>query len=317
MKFNISKEWLLKGANLEKGLEIGAGGPIISHAAASSLDWKRFPIKEMYKRNWFEGFAGSLTTALTEAEPLLTSFVERAMRRPAVALQRQKIRNGSQADKYALLAWQCRVLLLAKTKPPKNEYKQSTLNADWLSALAQLSRFNDGPIRAQKYLMEAGIIFVVEPHLPSTHLDGAALLSDNGPVIALTLRYDRLDNFWFVLFHEIIHVKKHLRKGSVEDIFDDLGTEGSPSVTEVDGIEQEADALACESLIPAEIWKTAIARFVRSEQSVKTLADKIKINPAIVAGRIQKETKNYAVLRTLIGQGEVRKLFPNVHFGRI
>jgi len=28
MKFNISKEWLLKRAHLEEGLEIGAGGPI-------------------------------------------------------------------------------------------------------------------------------------------------------------------------------------------------------------------------------------------------------------------------------------------------
>ena len=51
-------------------------------------------------------------------------------------------------------------------------------------------------------------------HLPGTYLDGAAMLSAfSQPVVALTLRYDRLDNFWFVLFHELAHVFLHLRRG--------------------------------------------------------------------------------------------------------
>ncbi|NJL20730.1 MAG: hypothetical protein HC895_07860 [Leptolyngbyaceae cyanobacterium SM1_3_5] len=44
-------------------------------------------------------------------------------------------------------------------------------------------------------------------HLPQTYLDGAALLLPDGtPVVALTLRYDRIDNFWFVLLHELGHI---------------------------------------------------------------------------------------------------------------
>jgi hypothetical protein len=36
-----------------------------------------------------------------------------------------------------------------------------------------------------------------------TYLDGAACRTRNGaPVVALTLRYDRADYFWFALLHE-------------------------------------------------------------------------------------------------------------------
>lgn len=51
----------------------------------------------------------------------------------------------------------------------------------------------------------------LEP-LPRTHLDGAALqLADGTPVIGLTLRYDRVDNFWFCLLHELAHALCPLR----------------------------------------------------------------------------------------------------------
>jgi HTH-type transcriptional regulator/antitoxin HigA len=310
MKFSISKEWLLKRAHLEEGLEIGAGGLLDKRLGQQFMDWDLFPIKEMYKRNWFEGFTGSLSAAMTEAEPLVMGFMERALKRPFVALQRQRVRSGAEADPYALLAWQCRVISLSKSSPPQKEFRHQVLDDAWLNALVQLSRFADGPLRAKQHLREAGIAFVVEPHLSSTHLDGAALLSPERPVVALTLRYDRLDNFWFVLLHEIIHVKKHLKKGTLEDIFDDL--EAKP-----DDLEREADDLACEVLIPANLWNTALARYVRSEGAVKALAAQMKISPSIVAGRIRNEAGNYVILGNLVGQGEVRKLFPEVHFGRI
>ena len=288
-------------------------------APVLSIEWDRFPIKEMYKRNWFEGFTGSVSAALTEAEVLVRGFMERAIRHPVVALQRQRVRRGSEADPYALLAWQCRVLILAKSAPAPKEFRVRLLDDAWMKTLVQLSRFDDGPTRARKQLGEAGIVLIVEPHLSSTHLDGAAFLGDNGPVIGLTLRQDRLDNFWFVLLHELIHIKKHLKKGSVEDIFDEArsATEGlvDDSGAPHDEIEREADQLAGEALISREDWNTALARFVQTEASVKAFATHMKISPAIVAGRIRKEANNWIILRNLIGQGQVRKLFPDVRFG--
>lgn len=256
----------------------------------------------MFKRSWFTGFHGSLTDAKAQANALIEAFVTRALPRPVVSLQRQRVRAGAESDPYALLAWQCRILLVAKSKAPRVPYRASVLTDNWFKELVHLSRFADGPLRAQTYLREAGIALVVEPHLSSTHLDGAALLSEHGPVIGLTLRHDRLDNFWFVLLHELIHVKRHLRKGSVEDIFDDLDVAAND-------IEREADTLAAQALIADEVWETALPRFVQSEEAIRDFAAQLEISPAIVAGRIRREADNYTLLNDLVGRSAVRKLF--------
>src|SRR5207247_6988695 len=57
-----------------------------------------------------------------------------------------------------------------------------------------------------KILREAGIRFVVIQPLPGTKIDGACIwLDDGSPVIAMSIRYDRLDNFWHTLLHELGH----------------------------------------------------------------------------------------------------------------
>ncbi len=275
---------------------------------SESIDWSRFPVKEMYRRQWFTFFSGSLAAALAEAESLAEAFVINVIRKPSVALHRKRVRSGSVVDEYALLAWECRVLSLARMSPPEAPYIHDSLDTNWVMNLVRQSRHVDGPLRAKKYLKKAGISLVIEPHLPSTHLDGAALLHGKTPIIGLTLRYDRLDNFWFVLLHELFHVIKHLRKGHVENIFDDL--EAEP-----DKLESEADELARKSLIPDQDWESALARYVRSKTSVESLAEQLGISPAIIVGRIRHEANNYVILNELVGQGVVRDKFPEVNFG--
>lgn len=273
------------------------------------LEWSRFPIREMYKRQWFEGFDGSLDAALEEANNLVLDYLSRVIVKPAIALHRKRVRTGSLLDEYALLAWECRILSLASKVNIRGSYKASTIDDQWISGLSLISEKPDGPLHAKEYLEKAGIALVVEPHLTGTHLDGAALLSSRGPVIGLTLRYDRLDNFWFVLFHELFHVIKHLRRRRLVRIFDDLDSEST------DKLEHEADSLAREALISQNIWDRALARYVRSSESVIEKAKELHISPAIVAGRIRYEANNYIILNDLTGQGEVRKHFPEAGFG--
>lgn len=59
---------------------------------------------------------------------------------------------------------------------------------------------------AQEFLADNGITLIVEPQCKKTYLDGAAMLDDHTPIVALTFRHDRLDNFWFALMHELVHV---------------------------------------------------------------------------------------------------------------
>jgi HTH-type transcriptional regulator/antitoxin HigA len=141
-------------------------------------------------------------------------------------------------------------------------------------------------------------------------LDGAALLADKKPIIGMTLRYDRLDNFWFVLFHELAHVVLHLKSEcEPKTFFDDL--EAQP-----DEIEKEADQFASDSLLPQAVWDASVARFFRTKENIQKLASSLSISPAVIAGRIRNEAENYVILGELIGVGEVRKHFPEVRFGQ-
>jgi HTH-type transcriptional regulator/antitoxin HigA len=117
--------------------------------------------------------------------------------------------------------------------------------------------------------------------------------------VALTLRYDRVDNFWFTLMHELAHVALHLDDARV--FIDDLDSTG-----EVDAIESAADALASEALIPAEDWnKTEIM----TAADIHNLARKLHISPAVVAGRWQREMGSYRKFAKLLGRDQVRCQF--------
>jgi len=274
----------------------------------NDLAWDRFPIKEMFRRKWFEGFSGSLEEAVSNADVIVKEFVKNAIDRPVQSLARQRVRLGGVVNRYALIAWQCRIISLANKQKLKNKYKQNAITKEWLTKIAQLSSADNWSKKVIECLQNFGVRLVIESHLPNTYLDGATfLLSDGSPVIGMTLYRDRIDNFWFVLLHELIHIMKHLHKGDIESIFDDIDVEAGD-------IEQEADVEAGEILVPEEKWKTALARYLRTEDSINALAQELHIHPAIVAGKIRKEANNYIILKEIVGQGEVRKLFPNAYF---
>lgn len=296
---------------LELGIsEIAEFRPTQSHdePPQNEIQWDQFPVKEMYRRHWFEGFDGSLSAAISNGVELARAFVQQAMPRRQPAFLRHKARFGTKMNQYALWAWQCRIMLLARN--PSTSFSRNSLSSDWFRGLMKLSRENDGPLRARNALWAIGIPLVVEPHLPQTYLDGAAFLLPSGsPIIGMTLRYDRLDNFWFVLIHELVHVRDHLRKGKLEEIFDDLESEP-------DQLEKDTDQRAGDIMIPDDQWETALPRYLRTEESVIDFAQEIGVHPAIVAGRIRKEANNYVILNNLVGRGEVRKQFPDVQFAQ-
>lgn len=156
--------------------------------------------------------------------------------------------------------------------------------------------------KLEKILLERGIIFVVEPNISGIKLDGAVFRLDSGhPVVAMSLRYKRLDNFWFTLMHELSHIVLHYDQLD-SYIIDDL------DYISEDLIELEADKLATNSLIPRNIWRTCLARRDLSEQSVRSFAIENGVHPAIVAGRIQHELNDYRKLSSLTNAVNVREI---------
>jgi len=263
----------------------------------NDVSWSRLPIKEMVKRKWLD-----VKPQQSPVEAVRDFFVHAAGPQFATALHRKKVRAGNVPNEFALLAWQARVLYLAHQLHERNAIKPFELNDTWLSELSRLTRRKDGPRQARDLLAERGIALVIERHLPGTYLDGAAMLSAfSRPVVALTLRYDRLDNFWFVLFHELAHVFLHLMQGLRFDFFDE--EEGDKT----DRIEQEADTFALNTLIPESAWEQCLSRFVLTEEAVVTDAENLGIDASIIAGRIRKERNDYTLLIRLVGQDAVRK----------
>ena len=295
--------------NLVNGLGIPAEVLLQEAGAKLPLDsileqGKRFPVAEMLKRGWFAGFQGTLAEAKNQMEDLLGNFVGSLGPNALVpTLHRQHIRDGGNQDEFSLIAWRIRVVNLARNERIA-PYKPGTVTEDFIRDLARMSYLDSGPLLAKEFLNKSGIHLIFERHLPKTHLDGAALkLPDGSPVVALTLRHNRLDNFWFTLFHEMAHVALHLDKEDFESFFDDLTTGGKK-----DKCEKEADQMAAEALIPAMDWKKAMLSKKSSSESVIAFAEKLRISPSIPAGRLQYESKNYQIFKTLIGSGKPRAI---------
>ena len=271
-------------------------------APENGLDWRRFPLNEMVKRGW----VSKRDNLRDKAEELVTELMQKAgYTKPPVALYRKTDRNRANAktDPYALQAWCWQVLAQANEREMSVNYRRDKNQAELMQQVARFSPASDGPRQAVAFLAEQGIAVAVVRHLPRTHLDGAAMNSAAGrPIIGLTLRYDRIDNFWWVLMHELAHVVQHL-PDTDETFIDDL------NLTSTDDREADADTIARNCLIPAELWNNSTVEANPSPMAVIALAQEVGIHPAIVAGRARHELGNYRLLSQFVGTGEVRRLF--------
>ena len=115
-------------------------------------------------------------------------------------------RSNSEIELTSIqMAWLYRVKHIADTMQVATYSKKALENA-----LTQLMNYRETPeeIRHIPQLLEkCGVRLVIVEFLPSSKIDGVTLwLTPRSPVIGLSLRFDRIDNFWFVLRHEIEHV---------------------------------------------------------------------------------------------------------------
>lgn len=270
----------------------------------ADVDWSQFPHKEMSRRGWLLDVTSK---ARSGVEEMVKCFIEDAGLQFGAAAFRRSIGGEatSPTTRYALYAWLARVIQQARaSKSRLGPFEPEKLSAAFLRELAQLSWSEHGPLLAVEFLERNGIAVVIEPHLKGTQLDGAALKDADGtPIVGLTLRYDRLDNFWFTLVHEVAHIWKHVDND--EAFLDDLD---APSE---DRREAEANRLAREAFIPRIIWRRSEAYLSPSRETIDKLARDLRIHPALIAGRIRKESGNYTTFSDLVGQQQVRSFFPS------
>lgn len=283
----------------------------VHNGGMDNIDPHRFPLKTMAKRGWIP----DVPDLKERAEEFISSLMASAGGPTAIsALYRKndQQRVNAETDQYALMAWCWKVLTEANNRTLPN-YQPGVVNSHFMLGVAQLSAHTDGPIRAREFLGQHGIALETVPHLSKTYLDCAAFLATDGrPVIGLSLRYDRIDNFWFSLMHELAHVSCHLDKGEADFFVDDLTLDSNAEYqhsAKSDSVEYQADLCAAEALIPPSVWETSPVRETPTRAGIISLAQELGIHPAIIAGRIRHERKNYRLLSQLVGSGQVKRQF--------
>lgn len=293
---------LASGLGMSAETLIGVDPGESAQPRKDEVDWSGFPVKEMIARGWLQKFANK---AAESTEELVKTFIANAGMQFGAAAFRRSLHGDacSPTTKYALYAWLARVIQKARDKKSSlGKFDSTVFSPAFLRELVHLSWSDHGPAIAVEFLEKHGIAVVIEPALKGTLLDGAALQdSDGTPIIGLTLRFDRLDNFWFTLMHEVAHLWKHV---SPEETFlDNLDSSSE------DRRELEANRIAKEALISRVAWKRSEAYLNPSNESIHKLSRELKIHPAIIAGRLRKEREDYTTFNDLVGHNQVRKHF--------
>ena len=309
MNISLSQDWLDK-VSREKHDDLTVIG---KQKALTELDLNASDIlgafsvtpacKEMIRRGWLPRHRSKGEERIREVVSELEGLFSLPEAAPALFRGTTKLTVQNVTGQLAVLAWLAHVRRAA-SEVEVATFDYSALTTEAIRELVQFSRFDDGPLRARAWLHSAGIPVVIMSSLPGMKLDGvSSSILNERPFIALTIRYDRTDSFWFTLLHEIGHVLLHLKDDMNQVFLDDLD-----ELVEGDEIEAEANAFARDSFVPRDVWRRSDAFKLRSKSAIEALASKLKISPAIIAGRIRHETGNYRFLSDMVGQGSVRNL---------
>ncbi len=273
----------------------------------ADIDFDKFPILEMINKNAFR-LIQNVEKTKNHAEELIRGLIELSGGLQVLTSYKcrknDRLRINAKLNTFAITGWCLHVLAEASQVKMEVKYEKGCLEDEHFKRnLVSLSCLEDGPRLVKEFLAKRGIILQIVEHYKNTYLDGAAFLLPNGtPVVGMTLRYDRTDNFWFVLLHELGHIAKHL-SNSQYYFADDMTLRKEDDCTE----EQEADAFAEKALLTEE-FNLDLDQFF-SGNKVTIYARQHNISPAIVAGRIQYRTKNYRKFANLIGRGNVKRCF--------
>jgi HTH-type transcriptional regulator/antitoxin HigA len=258
------------------------------------------PVKELEKRGWI--------AATEDAEALeseLKSFFEvnSFADEPRISASAKKTGRGGSLN-AAQRAWAFRARHMAKAVPAP-PYRATSFSA----LVTKLRRLVAWPEHARKVpaiLQEFGIRLVVIEPLPQTKIDGVALwLDEESPVIALSMRFDRIDNFWHVLGHELSHISNN----DDPSVDSDLSTEYRPESKDDDVIEERANRESSEMWIPRDELASFISRVspLYSRDKINQFANRLRTHPGIIVGQLQHrgEVAFRAFRETLV---EVRKI---------
>lgn len=254
------------------------------------------PVSDMVKRGWLPGVTDTKNVPKLEAA-LCAFFGVSSVDNIEILPHAAKKTAVAMPASPAQLAWLYRARQLA-TDLPAPKYSEAALSAA-LAKLRALLISQDGVRKVPRVLMDCGIRYVIVESLPSAKIDGVCFwLNAHSPVIGMSLRYDRIDNFWFVLRHEIEHVLRGHGKAAA---MLDIELEKSKAGTGVDIPEEEkvANEAAADFCVPRAKLDNFIDRKAPmfAERDIRGFATTLQVHPGIIAGQLQNKTGRYDLFR--------------------
>lgn len=286
--FDVPAEFF---ANLQKAYDLArAQEPSPSVAVRARLQ-SQYPVREMVKRGWIQdGNATILTRQLSRffdvEDPDDIPYLEHAAKKSSYE---------ERGVPPIQLAWLFRVKQIARSISVPRYSERKLRNA--LETLSTLLIEPEEASRVPDILSECGVRLVIVEGLPGGKIDGACFwLSENDPVIGLSLRYDRIDNFWFVLRHEIEHILRG--DGRRQEIIDEL--DGAVSDDPGNGPEEVASNLAAADFCaPSDRVEAFIARKrpFFYEKDVIALAKALNRHPGLIVGQLQRKLDRHDYLK--------------------
>lgn len=277
--------------NLESQYQLSKVTVPNDNVARKARLYTQFPVREMVRRGWVR--------ASESVEVLEQRFCE-FFDIPSVDVAPQLCHNAKKthanADTNPLqLAWLFRVRSIASQQLVPT-YSKAKLVAT-VEKLRALLLAPEEARHAPRLLAEAGVRLVFVESLAGSKMDGACFwLDDAKPVIGMTLRFDRIDNFWFVLRHEIEHVLQEDGKAEKQAVVD---TDVGDSKDELPECERRANSAGAGFCVPTVELDDFIARVQPyfSEERVLRFAQRIQVHPGLVVGQLQRRLERHDFLR--------------------
>jgi len=264
---------------VEADYRLRHGEPAPSAIAQRAEIRRRVPLRVMIARGWI-----APTNDVGEMRKRVEQFLGSPLHEhPNFAMAAKQTAYDEELSPEQEV-WLLRAKKLAETMlVPAFSSAKLTQTVELLRAM----RANAEDIRlVPKLLLDAGVRFVVIERLPGLRIDGACFwLGTNAtkPAITMSLRHDRIDNFWFVLRHEIEHVLQgHGKAGAIVD--NDLD-----EPTNVREEERIANAAAAEFCVPSALLESFIARKGPhfSDTNIRQFAQANGIHSGLVAGQLR------------------------------
>jgi HTH-type transcriptional regulator/antitoxin HigA len=287
--FDVPAEFF---ANLQQAYDLAQARTPDPSVAARRKMQSVYPVREMIKRGWID----QSDAAMLEIQLVRFFDVQSSEEIPYFKHAAKKSSYEEGGITAVQWAWLYRVRQIAKSISVP-QYSEKALRNAVENELPSLLHAPDEARQIPRILTECGVRYILVEKLPSAKIDGVCFWLEDSPVIAMSTQHDRIDNFWFVLRHEIEHaLQKHGRETKEGMIDVDLdSTGGTVSISEEERVANESAANFCA---PSEKLDSFLKRKhpFYYEKDVVAFSRLLNRHPGIVVGQMRRKLNRYDYL---------------------